>query len=88
MKNILPPMVRLRRTKLGFPAPEREWAERIITDNMPWCIEVVSHAKDYVDLGGFQNLCQHILKKNHNEDIELFWRILLLSKWLSLLELG
>ena len=82
MKGILPERIRMRRSKLGFPAPSEEWAKRLVKEKMDWCIEIVKHAQEYVDLKGFENLCKRILSKGRSEDIELFWRILILAKWL------
>jgi asparagine synthase (glutamine-hydrolysing) len=83
MKGILPEKVRLRRSKLGFPAPEEEWARQLISEKMSWCFESVRMAGDYVDLEGFQELCARILSRKRSEDIQLFWRIMIFSKWLQ-----
>jgi asparagine synthase (glutamine-hydrolysing) len=84
MKGTLPEKVRLRRSKLGFPAPEEEWAKRLIMEKMDWCTETVKTATDYVDLEGFQELCARIMAKKRSEDIQLFWRILIFANWLQL----
>jgi asparagine synthase (glutamine-hydrolysing) len=84
MRGTLPEKVRLRRSKLGFPAPEEEWARRLINEKMDWCVESVRMAGDYVDLEGFQKLCARILSRKRSEDIQLFWRIMIFSKWLQL----
>jgi len=83
MKDILPEKVRLRRSKLGFPAPEEEWAKDLIIQKMPWCRETVKNAEAYIDLDAFEELCFSLRGKGRTEDIQLFWRILLLSKWLE-----
>jgi asparagine synthase (glutamine-hydrolysing) len=88
MKGVLPEKVRLRRSKMGFPAPSEEWAKRLIRDNRELCIETATHAKDYVNLKNFENLCTKILAKGRSEDIELFWRILILSKWIWAISMG
>lgn len=84
MKGILPEKIRRRRSKLGFPAPDKEWGKKLIKERMNWCIEIVEHAKDYVNPKSFGNLCRRILSKGWSEDIELFWRILILSKWIQI----
>jgi len=84
MKGTLPEKVRLRRSKLGFPAPEEEWAKQLIIEKMDWCSETVKAADDYVELEGFQELCARILAKKRSEDIQLFWRIIIFAKWLQL----
>jgi len=83
MKGTLPEEVRLRRSKLGFPAPEEEWAKRLIMEKMDSCTELVKTAADYVDLEGFQELCARIMAKKRSEDIQLFWRIMIFAKWLQ-----
>jgi len=82
MKGVLPEKVRLRRSKMGFPAPSEEWAKKLIRDKKDLCIETVAHAENYVNLKNFGNLCERILAKGRSEDVELFWRILILSKWI------
>ena len=84
MKGILPERIRMRRGKLGFPAPSEEWAKRLIKERAGLCIEIVTYAKGYVDLKSFEALCKRILAKGRSEDIELFWRILVLSKWIQI----
>ena len=84
MRGTLPEKVRLRRSKLGFPAPEEEWAKQLIMEKMDWCTETVKAADDYVELEGFQELCARILAKKRSEDIQLFWRIIIFAKWLQL----
>jgi asparagine synthase (glutamine-hydrolysing) len=84
MKGTLPERIRMRRGKLGFPAPSEEWAKRLIRERAGLCIEIVTYAKDYVDLKSFEALCRSILAKGRSEDIELFWRILVLSKWIQI----
>ncbi len=84
MKGTLPERIRMRRGKLGFPAPSEEWAKRLIRERAGLCIEIVTYAKDYVDLKNFEALCRSILAKGRSEDIELFWRILVLSKWIQI----
>jgi asparagine synthase (glutamine-hydrolysing) len=84
MKDILPEKIRIRRGKLGFPAPSEEWAKKLIKERTGLCIEIVTYAKDYVDLKNFEALCRSILAKGRSEDIELFWRILVLSKWIQI----
>jgi asparagine synthase (glutamine-hydrolysing) len=84
MRGTLPEKVRLRRSKLGFPAPEEEWAEKLIKEKSDWCTKTVKAAGDYVKLKGFQELCTRILAKKRSEDIQLFWRIMIFAKWLQL----
>lgn len=84
MKGILPERIRMRRGKLGFPAPSEEWAKKLIKERTDLCIKTVTYAKDYVDLKNFEALCRSILAKGRSEDIELFWRILVLSKWIQI----
>jgi asparagine synthase (glutamine-hydrolysing) len=81
MKGVLPEKVRMRRSKMGFPAPSEEWAKRLIRDKKELCIETAAHAKDYVNLKNLENLFTRILAKGRSEDVELFWRILILSRW-------
>jgi asparagine synthase (glutamine-hydrolysing) len=83
MKGVLPEKIRMRRSKLGFPAPSEEWAKKLIRDRTDLCIQTVTYAKNYVDLNNFEALCKRILAKERSEDIELFWRILILSKWIQ-----
>jgi asparagine synthase (glutamine-hydrolysing) len=84
MRGTLPEKIRKRRSKLGFPAPEEEWARRLIKEKMDWCFMTVKTAADYVDSEGFQKLCTRILSRKRSEDIQLFWRIMIFSKWLQL----
>jgi asparagine synthase (glutamine-hydrolysing) len=88
MRGTLPEEVRLRRSKLGFPAPEEEWADRLIKEKPEWCVETVRAAGDYVDLQGFRQLCARVLAKKREEDTRLFWRVLLLARWLQLNSAG
>lgn len=81
MKGTLPEKVRLRRSKLGFPAPELEWAVRLIEEKMEWCSETVKNIGDVVDFTEFRNLCSRITRKKRYEDIRLFWRILIYANW-------
>jgi len=76
--------VRLRRSKLGFPAPEEEWAKRLIMEKMDWCTETVKLASDYVEPREFRELCVRILAKKRSEEVQLFWRIMIFAKWLQL----
>jgi asparagine synthase (glutamine-hydrolysing) len=84
MKGTLPEKVRLRRSKLGFPAPEEEWAKRLIMEKMDWCTETVKLASDYVEPREFRELCVRILAKKRSEEVQLFWRIMIFAKWLQL----
>jgi asparagine synthase (glutamine-hydrolysing) len=84
MKGTLPEKVRLGRSKLGFPAPEEEWAKRLIMEKVNWCAETAKAASDYVELERFQELCARIVAKKRSEDIRLFWRIIIFAKWLQL----
>jgi len=84
MKDILPEKIRMRRSKLGFPAPSKEWAKKLIKERTDLCIETATYAKNYVNLKNFEALCRSILAKGRSEDIELFWRILVLSKWIQI----
>jgi asparagine synthase (glutamine-hydrolysing) len=84
MKGILPERIRMRRGKLGFPAPSKEWAKKLIKERTGFCIETATYAKNYVDLKSFEALCKRILAKGRSEDIELFWRIVILSKWIQI----
>jgi asparagine synthase (glutamine-hydrolysing) len=84
MRGILPEKVRMRRSKLGFPAPSEEWAKKLIRDKSKLCLEAAAYAKDYVNQKGFADLCVRILNSGRSEDIELFWRILILSKWIQI----
>jgi asparagine synthase (glutamine-hydrolysing) len=83
MKGTLPEKVRLRRSKFGFPAPELEWATRLIEEKMDWCSETVKNVDEYIDFDGFRNLCRQITRKKRHEDIRLFWRILIFSRWMK-----
>lgn len=85
MKDILPENVRTRRTKLGFPAPDDEWAKKLIREKMPWLKEAIESAKEFIDPQGFQELCHRVLSKGWSEDLLLFWRILVLSRWLRII---
>lgn len=84
MRGILPEKVRMRRSKLGFPAPSEEWAKKLIRDNKNLCVETVAYARNYVNQKSFSDLCTRILNSGRSEDIELFWRILILSKWIQI----
>lgn len=86
MRGIIPEEVRMRRSKLGFPAPDVEWAKRLITERRSWCMSLVNNAERYVDLKSFEKLCDRIVKSGWYEDVLLFWRILILSKWLETLK--
>jgi hypothetical protein len=83
MKGVLPEKIRRRRSKLGFPAPDVEWARKLIKENIQFCLDIVNYAKKYVDVKGFENLCRKVLAKGRMEDVQLFWRILILSRWLK-----
>lgn len=85
IKGNLPEKIRTRRSKLGFPAPEEEWAKRLIKERMDSCMETVKYAKNYVDPKGFEKLCLRILSRGYSQDIQLFWRILILSKWIEIM---
>jgi asparagine synthase (glutamine-hydrolysing) len=85
MKGVLPEKIRMRRSKLGFPAPSEEWAKKLIKERTDLCIKTVAYARDYVNLKNFEALCKRILAKGWSEDIELFWRILILSKWIQII---
>jgi asparagine synthase (glutamine-hydrolysing) len=84
MKGILPEEVRLRRSKLGFPAPDVEWAKRLIQENPSWCMSLMKYSEGYVNSEGFLKLCRRIVTMGWQEDVLLFWRIIILSKWLAL----
>jgi asparagine synthase (glutamine-hydrolysing) len=83
-RGILPEEVRLRRSKLGFPAPDIEWAKRIIEENQSWCMSLIKYSEGYVNSEGFLKLCRRIVSMGWQEDVLLFWRIIILSKWLAL----
>jgi asparagine synthase (glutamine-hydrolysing) len=83
MKGVLPEKIRRRRSKLGFPAPDVEWAKKLVKDNIDFCLETANYARDYVNLKGFKSLCKRIAVKERIEDVQLFWRILILSKWIK-----
>jgi asparagine synthase (glutamine-hydrolysing) len=87
MKNILPEKVRMRRSKLGFPAPSEEWARQLIGDRKELCTETAANANEYIDLENFEKLCARVVAKGRSEDIELFWRIMILSKWLQKMDM-
>jgi asparagine synthase (glutamine-hydrolysing) len=85
MTNILPKKIRKRRSKLGFPAPSKEWAKKLVRERQDLCIEVTKNAESYVNLSNFEKLCKRILLRGRSEDVELFWRIMLISKWLEIM---
>ncbi|MEM4204340.1 MAG: asparagine synthase (glutamine-hydrolyzing) [Candidatus Methanomethylicaceae archaeon] len=86
MKGILPEVVRKRRSKLGFSAPDAEWAKRLIQERFDWVRSIISHSEKFINYNGFEKLCKRILQKGWREDVLFFWRIIILSKWVELLE--
>jgi asparagine synthase (glutamine-hydrolysing) len=86
MSGILPEKVRLRRSKLGFPAPEEEWARELISQKMEWCRALAKNSEVYLNPGAFEGLCAAIKKNGRAEDFQLFWRILIFSSWLGSLK--
>ena len=81
MRDILPEKIRLRRTKLGFPAPNKAWAIEMISSRKDEIKQLIQAIEEYIDAVPFEKLMNNIIKHKHNEDIKLFWRILIFGKW-------
>jgi asparagine synthetase B (glutamine-hydrolysing) len=45
MKNVIPEKIRVRRNKLGFPAPFKEWAKQLIKERLYLCISIAKEDK-------------------------------------------
>lgn len=81
MKGILPEKVRKRKSKLGFPAPSENWALRLISRNKQELKKSIQIIEEYIDAEVFEKLMDNIMKHRYDEDIKLFWRILIFERW-------
>ncbi|MEM3365829.1 MAG: asparagine synthase (glutamine-hydrolyzing) [Candidatus Methanomethyliaceae archaeon] len=84
MKGIIPEVIRKRRSKLGFSAPDIEWSKRLIIERGDWCRMLLKSSEKFIDYRGFEKLCRRIVKRGWHEDVQLFWRIIILSKWFEM----
>jgi asparagine synthase (glutamine-hydrolysing) len=81
MKGVLPETIRKRRTKLGFPAPDKAWALEMISDYREQLKQSVRNIEKYIDVEIFEKLMRSIMKHKRDEDIKLFWRIVIFERW-------
>ena len=81
MKGVLPETIRKRRTKLGFPAPDKAWALEMISDHREQLKQPVRNIEKYIDVEIFEKLMRSIMKHKRDEDIKLFWRIVIFERW-------
>jgi asparagine synthase (glutamine-hydrolysing) len=81
MKGILPEKIRKRKSKLGFPAPIESWALELISRNKQELKNSIQNIEEYIDAEIFEKLMDNITKNKYDEDIKLFWRILIFERW-------
>jgi len=81
MKGILPESVRKRKSKLGFPAPDKTWALDMISRNRQELKKSMQNIGKYVDAEIFGTLMDSIEKHKRDEEIKLFWRIVIFERW-------
>jgi len=81
MKGILPEKVRKRKSKLGFPAPNKKWALELISRNKQELKDSIRSIEEYINAEVFEKLMNNITKHRYDEDIKLFWRILIFERW-------
>jgi len=81
MKGILPEKIRKRKSKLGFPAPNKSWALELISRNKQELKDAMKNIKEYIDAKVFVKLMDRITEHTYDEDIKLFWRILIFERW-------
>jgi asparagine synthase (glutamine-hydrolysing) len=81
MKDILPGNIRKRKSKLGFPAPIEGWALELISRNKQELKNSIQSIEKYIDPEIFEKLMDNITKHRYDEDIKLFWRILIFERW-------
>jgi asparagine synthase (glutamine-hydrolysing) len=81
MKSILPEKIRKRKSKLGFPAPIESWALELICRNKQELKNSIQSIEKYIDPEIFEKLMDNITRHRYDEDIKLFWRILIFERW-------
>ena len=81
MNGILPETIRKRRTKLGFPAPDKAWALEMISNYREQLEQSMRNIENYIDLEIFEKLMRSIMKHKRDEDVKLFWRIVIFERW-------
>lgn len=81
MNGILPETIRKRRTKLGFPAPDKAWALEMISNYREQLEQSMRNIENYIDPEIFEKLMRSIMKHKRDEDIKLFWRIIIFERW-------
>jgi asparagine synthase (glutamine-hydrolysing) len=81
MKGILPESVRKRKSKLGFPAPDKTWALDMISRNRQELKKSMQNIGKYIDAEIFGTLMDSIEKHKRDEEIKLFWRIVIFERW-------
>ncbi|MFX1538888.1 MAG: asparagine synthase (glutamine-hydrolyzing) [Promethearchaeota archaeon] len=82
LKDILPPKVRQRRSKLGFVTPQKKWMKGYLKDKITDITHDHSVSSRYIDFkrvkGEWQSFCQG---KTSISDRELF-RVIILVLWM------
>ncbi|MCA9467847.1 MAG: asparagine synthase (glutamine-hydrolyzing) [Nitrospira sp.] len=85
LKGILPEKVRLRKSKLGFSAPETEWLEGPLSQWLQSALSNPQYLKDVVDADGLQQLIQW--RKNGDRSLSLqnlLFRLAIYETWANL----
>ena len=83
MRGVLPDVVRRRKTKLGFAAPDRRWLARELRPQVTELIEDTLRCEKYVDAAALRRWygSSHATDANEESYLGLF-RVLALEMWM------
>lgn len=81
MKNIIPDEVRLRKSKLGFSAPEDKWIKKTLMTEMKSVIKHSSFLSRYVDVKKAESELDRYVLNRSIWSGEIFFRLYVLELW-------
>jgi asparagine synthase (glutamine-hydrolysing) len=85
-KSYIPDSVRLLKAKVGFPSSEKSWAIKVLKENRNQIVELHPYIQDFINVQELDKFYDRILKKEREEDIQLFWKIVIFGRWVKKLK--
>jgi asparagine synthase (glutamine-hydrolysing) len=83
MRGLLPEVVRLRKTKLGFASPDRIWLTGDLRNHVTDLIEGELRCRDFINVNALRSWYKSEQAKRANADSYLgLFRILSLEMWM------
>ena len=81
MKGVLPELIRLRKSKLGFATPENVWFKKEINTQMAGVFEELDFGRNYVKKDKLTNCFNKYINNKSIHQSELFFRFYILELW-------